>query len=240
MIAGQEFTFRNRILSSLRPAAQEFLAARALTRETHSGETIYSEGAQFTHAVFPHAGIISLIGADDKERSVEKAAIGFEGFLGFELILGGAAGASAMSKSMVQVPGYATWVSIRDIDEALEEFVCVRETMLRYARSLITQTLESVACNSLHAAEQRVSRWLLNAHDSVLGDRFELTQQALADVLGLRRATVSTACAALQAAGVIEYSRGAVKVADRQLLEQRSCECYFKIKRTALPENRQY
>ena len=235
-----EQPFRNRIFSSLRPAAQEFMRQHALTRETHSGEIIYEEGAHFTHAVFPHSGIISLIAADSDGQQVEKAAIGHEGFLGYELILGGAAGNSAMSRSVVQIPGYASWVSLRDIDEALGEFICVRETMLRYARSLITQTLESVACNSLHSADQRVARWLLNADDNSVGQTFELTQQALADVLGVRRATVSTACAGLQALGAIEYSRGTIHVKDRAILEQHSCNCYFKIKNAALPPDRSY
>ena len=212
----------------------------ALTRETRAGEVLYEEGASFTHAVFPHSGIISLLASDKDGRQVEKAAIGHEGFLGFELILGGAAGSRATSRSVAQVPGYASWVSIRDIDEALGEFICVRETMLRYARSLITQTMESVACNSLHGADQRVARWLLNADDSNVGETFTLTQQALADVLGLRRATVSTACARLQADGAIEYSRGSIHVLDRSKLEHHSCDCYFRIRDAALPKDRTY
>lgn len=230
----------NRILASLRPVAQEFMRQHSLTRQTHAREVIYEEGASFTHAVFPHSGIISLIAADTDGRQVEKAAIGHEGFLGFELILGGASGTSAMSRSMVQVSGTATWVSLRDIDEALEQFTCVRETMLRYARSLITQTLEFVACTSLHSADQRVSRWLLNADDNNIGRSFALTQQALAEVLGLRRATVSTACARLQALGGIEYSRGTIHILDRQVLEQQSCNCYVRIKRAVLPEGCTY
>lgn len=228
-------SLRNRIFASLRPAAQDFMRKHALTRETRAGEVLYLEGAEFTHAVFPHSGIISLIAASSDGRQVEKAAIGPEGFLGFELILGGASGSIAMSRSVVQVPGYASWISIRDIDEALNEFICVRETMLRYARSLITQTMETVACNSLHSADQRVARWLMNADDSNEGETFTLTQQALADVLGLRRATVSTACAKLQIAGAIEYSRGTIRVLDRRELERHSCDCYFKIKQAALP-----
>ena len=235
-----DLPFRNRILASLRPPAQEFMRQRALTKETHAGEVIYEEGAPFTHAVFPQSGIVSLIAADSDGQQVEKAAIGNEGFIGFELILGGAAGLNAMSRSVVQVPGLTTWVSLRDIDEALQEFICLRETMLRYARSLITQALESVACNSLHSADQRVARWLLNADDSNVGASFTLTQQALADVLGLRRATVSTACAGLQALGAIEYSRGTIHVIDRRILEQHSCSCYSRIKQAALPEGRTY
>lgn len=228
-----DFVIRNRVWLALRPRAQEFLAQRCLTREIRAGEIIYREGEPFTHAVFPHEGLISLMAEMNGGRSVEKVSIGNEGFLGFVIIMGGG---PAISTTVVQVPGYASWLSIRDLDEALEEFTCVRETMLRYAKSLITQALESIACNSLHSAEQRVSRWLLGAHDRIRGDRFELTQQTLSNVLGLRRATVSEACSRLQAAGAIDYSRGVVTIANRSKLEGLACECYAKIRRASMLE----
>lgn len=225
------FEVRNRVLSSLRPAAQDFIAKRMITREISAGELIYDDAATFTHAVFPHEGVISLMAHMENGRSVEKTSIGLEGFIGFVHIMGGS---QVFGQSVVQVPGYASWLSVSDLNEALEEFVCVRETMLRYAKSLITQLMETVACNSLHSAEQRVIRWLLQAHDRTRGDDFHITQQAVADVLGLRRATVSEICSVLQANGLLVYSRGALSVRDRAGLEGRACECYTRIHRQSL------
>lgn len=222
---------RNRILHALRPVAQDFIARRAVTRDIAAGEVLYEADAPFTHAVFPHEGVLSLMAKMENGRSVEKASIGYEGFLGFSVLMGGG---TAISRSVVQVPGYASWLSLNDLDEALHEFICVRETMLRYAKALITQTLESVACNSLHSAEQRVSRWLLHAHDRVQGDRFVVTQQAISEILGLRRATVSSACSVLQEMGILDYSRGTITVVDRAALEARACECYGRVRAASL------
>lgn len=227
----REFEIRNRVVRALRPAAQDFLAKRLTTRATVAGEVIYEDGAPFTHAVFPHHGVFSLMARMQNGKTVEKASIGVEGFLGFALILGGG---NAISTSVVQVPGYASWLSIADLDEALAEFECVRETMLRYAKSLITQLMESVACNSLHSAEQRLGRWLLHAHDRIDGDRFMITQQALSEILGLRRATVSETCSQLQSVGILDYSRGVITIVDRLALERRACECYRRVCRASL------
>jgi CRP-like cAMP-binding protein len=228
---GGDLEIRNRVLLSLRPAAQDFLSRRLITSHTFAGQIIYEDGAPFTHAVFPHDGVLSLMANMESGRSVEKASIGPEGFLGFVLIMGGS---RAVSTSTVQVPGYASWLALTDLHEALAQFECVRQAMLRYAAALITQLMESVACNSLHSAEQRVSRWLLQASDRVAGDSFQLTQQALSEVLGLRRATVSDVCSELQVAGILEYSRGTVTVSDRRSLEHRACECYARIHRAWL------
>lgn len=164
-------------------------------------------------------------------RSVEKTSIGLEGLLGFVLLMGGN---GALSRTVVQVPGYASWISIADLDTALETFPCVRETMLRYAKLLITQTMESVACISQHRAEQRVSRWLLQAHDRVQGDVFQITQQAVSDILGLRRATVNEICSRLQEEKILTYVRGSLTILDRPGLERRTCECYHRIRRLSL------
>ena len=230
-MTGDDLEIRNRVLLSLRPAAQEFLSSRLITRQTFAGQVLYEDGAPFTHAVFPHSGVLSLMAHMEDGRSVEKTSIGLEGFLGFVLIMGGS---KAISTSTIQVPGYASWLALSDLHEALAEFECVRQVMLRYAASLITQLMESVACNSLHSAEQRVSRWLLQAHDRVAVDRFRLTQQALSEALGLRRATVSEVWSELQKAGILNYSRGTVTVADRSALEERACECYARIRRAWL------
>ncbi|MGV8831773.1 MAG: Crp/Fnr family transcriptional regulator [Devosia sp.] len=222
---------RNCVILQLRPLAQEFFARRGLTRETFAGEVIYEDGAQFTHAVFPHEGVISLMAEMENGRSIEKTSVGLEGFLGLGLIMGSGL---AISRAVVQVPGYASWISVADLEEALEEFVCLRGAMLSYALALIVQSMESVACNGMHSAEQRISRWLLHARDRVMSDQFMLKQQALSETLGVRRATVSMICAQFQKDGIIEYSRGAMKILDRKRLEHKTCQCYARVVRASL------
>lgn len=228
-----EFPVRNHIFARLGPGARDFVAARWQTRALTLGEVIYRPGEEFTHAVFPHAGVISLLSAEQAERSVEKASIGNEGFLGFTYLLGGG---DALSLATVQVPGYASWLARADLDEATERFDCIRLVMLRYAKALIVQLMESVGCNSLHSAEQRVSRWLLHAHDRMDEAPFQLKQEALAQVLALRRATVSEVCSNLQRSGAIHYARGQLTVLDRDLLRQHACGCYDRIVAMRLAE----
>ena len=223
-----DFEIRNLVLLSLRPEARDFLQPRLTTKRLSLGQVLYEDGAAFTHAIFPHEGVISLH-ADAKDgRGVEKASIGYEGFVGLALIMGGD---EAISQSTVAVPGYASWLSLRDLDDAIASFPCVRHAMLRYAKCLIIQLLESVACNSLHSAEERICRWLLHADDRVVGHSFHLTQSAISQALGLRRATVNMVCSKLMEDGAITYSRGDLTVVERGVIEERSCACYGRISR---------
>lgn len=216
----------NRVIQALDSAARAALMERALTRPLSAGEAIYAEGAPFTHLVFPHAGSVSLLTKMADGRRIESATIGPEGYLGFSALLGGG---GALRRAVVQVAGHASWLAIRDLEEAISRFPAIREQMLQYARRLMLQVLQSVACNATHSAEARIVRWLLSTHDRVEGDRFEVTQQAVADLLGLRRATVTQASALLESQGLIEHSRGVVRIVDRAALEKRACECYGKI-----------
>ena len=197
------------------------------------GDVVFENGASVTHVVFPHDGVVSIIAEREGGRSVEMSSIGSEGMLGFTVIMGGG---PSLGKSVVQIAGKASWVSIADLDVALQRFHCVRDIMLRYAKSRVAQLMESVACNSLHAAEQRICRWLLHAHDRMGGSSFYLTQESIARLLALRRATVNAVCNDLMDSGVISYQRGHVTVTDREALHDRSCECYDRIERAALPK----
>lgn len=221
----------NSVLSWLQPDAQRFFQENAAVRHVVSGELIYEDEAIVTHTVFPHDCVISIVAEIDDGRSVEKASIGREGFVGLPVILGGG---RTFGRCVVQVPGKASWLSVADLDVALQRFQCVRQAMLRYAKSFTLQLMESVACNSLHTAEQRVVRWLLHAHDRVGADTFYLTQEVVSNLLALRRATVNAVCSDLQLAGGIAYHRGHLEITDRQVLEARVCECYDRVRRAAL------
>ena len=177
--------------------------------------------------VIPLEGVVTYIAELAGNKSVEKASVGPEGYLGFALLM---ASDKSLGTSVVQVPGRALWLSAADFDQALERFACMRTAMLRYAKALIMQLMESVACSSLHTAEQRVSRWLLQAHDRVAGDEFHVTQEAISQLLALRRATVNAACSDLMNAGAITYNRGRLTVRDRKVLHARCCPCYDRIR----------
>jgi CRP-like cAMP-binding protein len=193
-----------------------------------TGELLYEENEPFTHAIFPHTGVISLMAEMDDGRAVEKTSIGNEGYVGFAMILGGGA---AISRSVVRIGGAASWLPLASIDYALAEFPCVHDVMMRYAKSLVAQLMHSVACNSLHSADQRIARWLLHAHDRMGEDTFHITQESISQALGLRRATVGATSTALLNAGVIDYTRGNITIRDRAQLEARCCECYGRVGR---------
>lgn len=217
----------NRVLDALRQDARDFILQRGEIRPAFSGDTVFEDGAEQTHVLFPLEGVISFVSELAAGRNVEKASVGSEGVLGVTVLLGDT---MAVGKSVVQVPGRALWLSRENFEQALAQFDCARAAMLGYTRSFIVQLMESVACNSLHTAEQRVSRWLLQAHDRMKGDDFQVTQEAVSQLLALRRATVNMVCTELMNAGAITYNRGRMTVRDRKTLHARSCGCYDRIR----------
>ncbi len=226
--AGSRPETGNRLLDLLRPIAHVYIDTHRIIKPLVPGDVLYEPNQPFTHAVFPHEGVVSLMAEMSDGRSVEKTSIGNEGFVGFALLLGGG---MSLSRSVVSVGGSASWIALPHLDHALAEFPCLHDVMMRYGMSLVAQLMESVACNSLHLADQRIARWLLHAHDRVAGGAFTLTQESLSKVLGLRRATVSASCTALQRDGIISYSRGRIAIEDRAGLESRACECHARIAR---------
>lgn len=220
------FEFRNHVIAALPAEGQEFLRERLITRPMAQGEIIYPANSEMKHIVFPHDGVISLMAEMDNGRSVEKASVGLEGIIGFTLLLGGTA---TNSKCLVQIPGYASWLSAYDF-RTLMEFPGVTQAMLLYANALIVRTMHSNACGLIHSAEQRIARWILQADDRVQAKEMQLTQKALAELLGLRRATVNDVCSMMARENIIQYSRGTLSVIDHDALMEKSCECYVRIK----------
>ncbi|MFN3549211.1 MAG: Crp/Fnr family transcriptional regulator [Mesorhizobium sp.] len=202
-----------------------------------AGEVIYEDGAQVTHAVFPEQGVVAIMAEMRDGRSVHQASVGHEGFVGYAIVLGGG---TAIGRSVVLVAGEATWVPISTFDQALLRFVSVRESILRYGQAHTIELMQLVACNSLHTADQRLSRWLLQTSDRVGAASFYMTQDVMAKTLGLRRATVNMICGELMEAGAIDYTRGNLTVTDRAELEARSCECYGRIRLAYAFRNHQY
>ena len=192
-----------------------------------NGDVVVGDSTPLTHAIFPLDCIISFIAEFPGHRSVEKASVGAEGYLGFSLVMNGKA---PPGKVVVQVSGNALWLAADDFRLALRQDHSIRSTMLHYANSLIVQLMDTAACNSLHTAEQRVSRWLLQARDRVGRNEFHVTQEALSQLLALRRATVNVVCSDLMNTGAIAYNRGNLTVTDPNALHARSCPCYDRIR----------
>ena len=218
---------KNRIVSGLGSEGQSFFRNHAERRRTRTGHLIYRDGDPITEALFPESCIISVVGGMADGRSVEKTSIGSEGYVGPDPHRSGTA---AYGDHVVQVPGEAYFLSLKFLDQALQRFPELGPAMQLSRKTHTLQLMEAAACNSVHNAEQRIVRWLLRAHDRVEGDTFYLTQEAIANLLALRRATVNAVCSDLMQSGAISYNRGTVTIIDRERMSARACECYGRIR----------
>jgi CRP-like cAMP-binding protein len=189
---------------------------------------LWEPDAPIRSVYFPHTCVMSIIVPLRGDVSVEAGTVGREGFLGVPVLLGGQ---STSTQAIVQVAGSASRLPSSVFRRALAEDDSLREFSLRYAQALLEQTAQSVACNGRHDLSERCARWLLMTHDRVDGEEFHLTQEFLATMLGVRRATVTVAAATLQRAGLIQYQRGRVTIIDREGLEDAACECYDVVRR---------
>lgn len=178
---------------------------------------------------FPNSGVSSVTTLLGDGRMVETAVVGVEGMVGIEAWFSEAP--MSQGHVMMQVPGTdAEMLSIGVFREAVAKFSGLTELMGRYAMAVLRQSMQSTACNALHAVQERCARWLLLTHDRVEGDTFELSHEFLATMLAVTRPSVSVAAGTLQNAGMISYRHGVMRVLDRKALEQASCECYTRIR----------
>lgn len=191
------------------------------------GEVLYESGDQMRHAYFPTASIISLLYVLENGSSAEIAVVGNEGILGIALFMGGH---TTPSRAVVQSKGMAFRLKA---DILLEEFNrggATQNLLLRYTQALITQMTQTAVCNRHHTVEQQLCRWLLLSLDRLSGNSLDMTQELIANMLGVRREGVTEAAGRLQREGLIKYCRGHIEVLDRDLLESRVCECYQVVK----------
>jgi CRP-like cAMP-binding protein len=172
---------------------------------------------------FPHRGVISMLTVMPDGSAVESATVGPEGMAGIPVFLGAE---QMASNAFVQVPGEAARIEAGAFRRVIADSPALHRLLLRYTLALMNQMMQSAACNRTHAVEERCARWLLMTQDRVHGDTFPLTQEFLAQMLGVRRPTVSIAAGMLAKAGLISYVRGEMMILDRQALETASCECY--------------
>jgi len=219
----------NRLLASLAPGEYEQLRPCLEAVSLAQASLLHDPGQPMAHVHFINRGVISLRAVVGKGNGIEVGLVGPEGMLGLAVLLGDG---MTPFRAVVQVPCEALRMRADDFRARVEPGSLLHRRLLGYAGAFLTQVSQSVACNARHSVEQRCSRWLLVTRDRVEGDRFPLTQEFLADMLGVRRASVSEVARSLQDAGLIRYRRGQVTVLDRPGLEGAACECYRVVKAT--------
>jgi CRP-like cAMP-binding protein len=188
-------------------------------------ETVYDAGESIENVYFPLQSAVSILARVQGTNGVEVAAIGNEGLVGISLAWG-TAELSPAEMLQVQIPGPALRMPAATFAAELARDSGFAAVVRRYIQTFVSQLMQQVACNGLHSIEQRCARWMLLTHDRVGADEFPLTQEFLARMLGVRRASVTVVAGTLQQAGFIRYRRGRVTVTDRGGLEGASCECY--------------
>jgi CRP-like cAMP-binding protein len=195
----------------------------------HQGHVLYTPNTPISHVYFPLSGIISLVTVlGDAGKRVECGTIGNEGMAGLPLLHGVA---HTHLEVFFQVPGEAMRVSASAFAEEIARRGALAHVTLRYAEAFFRLVAQTAACNNIHAVEQRLSNLILMSHDRVGSDTIQLTQEFLAQMLGVRRSSVSPVASVLQRSGLIRYRRGVIVVLDRSGLEARSCECYLAVRR---------
>jgi CRP-like cAMP-binding protein len=214
---------RNRILDRLAGHDYEQLAPSLESASLALKQELYRFNEPFQYVYFPIDGMISLVTATQDGREVETGTIGNEGMLGYSLALGME---TSPLRAICQVPCSALAVPTAVFVQALRQSPALDTLVRRYVAVVLRQFTQSIACNALHGLESRLCRWLLMTHDRAGADEFSITQEFLAEMLGVRRPTVTVVAGALQESGLISYRRGILRILDRPGLENASCECY--------------
>ncbi len=192
------------------------------------GEVMYESGRTLGHVYFPTTAIISLLYVLEDGASAEIAVVGNEGVVGISLFMGGE---STTSRAVVQSAGEGWRLPARALKQEFEQAGPVLHLLLRYTQALITQLAQTAVCNRHHLLDQQLCRWLLLSLDRLQGSELVMTQELIANMLGVRREGVTEGALKLQKAGLIHYQRGHITVLDRAGLEKRTCECYAVVKK---------
>ncbi|MBO9543015.1 MAG: Crp/Fnr family transcriptional regulator [Caulobacter sp.] len=227
-MTGPLATLKNRLLSALPTEDRALLTPHLSTVDLEKGRLLYDPGDLIDQVYFPTDCIISLMTLMENGAAIESATIGREGALG---LMAAVAPRQSLSRAIVQAPGSALRIASGPLHEAWSRSAALRDLVDRHNEALFGHAIQSVACNALHAVEARFCRWLLSCHDRLDSNTISLTQEFLADMLGVQRTTVTAVAGSLQAKGLIRYRRGVVDILDRAGLETMTCECYGAVRR---------
>jgi len=223
---------QNHLLSSLPSNEYERLSLHLELVQMPLGEVLYESGDELSHAYFSTTSIVSLLYVMENGASAEIAVVGNDGIIGVALFMGGG---TMPNRAVVQSAGYAYRLRANLLMQEFDRFGgrrcgTLHHLLLRYTQALITQMAQTAVCNRHHSVDQQLCRWLLLSIDRLSSNELTMTQELIANMLGVRREGVTEAAGKLQRAGLIDYSRGHITVLDRPGLEARVCECYQVVK----------
>ena len=227
VVQGRSSPHRNQLLDALPLADFERIASHLQWVALPLGEVLYESGAKMPYVYFPTTAIVSLLYVMEDGASAEIAIVGNEGLLGISLFMGGE---TTPSRAVVQSAGHAFRLRADLLKAEFGRFGPTMHLLLRYTQALITQRAQTAVCNRHHSVDQQLCRWLLLSLDRLDSNELSMTQELIANMLGVRREGVTEAAGKLQDAGLIRYRRGRITVLDRPGLESRSCECYQVVK----------
>jgi CRP-like cAMP-binding protein len=218
----------NKLLAALPSEIAERLRPHLKLVSLELGASVYEAGGKQPYVYFPIDAIVSLLYVMRDGSSAEIAIVGNEGLVGIALFMGGE---TTPSRAVVQSAGHAFRLPSRRLKKEFEAGGALQHLLLRYTQALITQMAQTAVCNRHHSIEQQLCRWLLLSVDRLPTNVLTMTQELIANMLGVRREGVTDAAGKLQDAGLIHYSRGRITVLDRPRLEARVCECYAVVKK---------
>ena len=218
---------QNQLLDALPKGDYERLAAHLELVPMPLGDVLYESGVELRYVYFPTTSIVSLLYVMEDGASAEIAIVGNEGILGISLFMGGD---TTPSRAVVQSAGHGFRLKADLLKDEFGRFGPTMHLLLRYTQALITQMSQTAVCNRHHSVDQQLCRWLLLSLDRLQTNELSMTQELIANMLGVRREGVTEAAGKLQEAGLINYRRGRITVLDRPALEARSCECYQVVK----------
>ena len=227
-MAKRESPTLNFLLAALTTPEQERLFAQLELVPMRLGEVLYESGSALSHVYFPTSCIVSLLYVMEDGSSAEIAVVGTEGLVGVALFMGGE---TTPSRAVVQSAGFAYRLAGAGMKLEFIRGGSMQHLMLRYTQALLTQMAQTAVCNRHHSVDQQLCRWLLLSLDRLPANELKMTQELIANMLGVRREGVTEAAGNLQNAGLIRYSRGRITVLDREKLEHRVCECYAVVKK---------
>jgi CRP-like cAMP-binding protein len=219
---------KNHLLAVVPEAEWLRLGPHLVRVDMSLGQVVYESGDRLDHVYFPTTSIVSLLYVMEDGASAEIAIVGNEGLIGIALFMGGE---TTPSRAIVQSAGEAYRLDARILKEEFHRAGPVQRLLLRYTQALITQMAQTAVCNRHHSIDQQLCRWLLLSIDRLPSNELKMTQELIANMLGVRRSGVTEAALKLQDARLIRYSHGHIEVLDRPGLEKRVCECYGVVRR---------
>ncbi len=227
-MAAPEIPALNKLLAALPPDIYLRLQPNLELVPLKLGASVYEAGGKQSYVYFPTNAIVSLLYVMQDGASAEIAVVGNEGLVGISLFMGGE---TTPSRAVVRSAGHAYRLSSTRLKKEFQHGGALQHLLLRYTQALITQMAQTAVCNRHHSIEQQLCRWLLLSVDRLPTNQLKMTQELIANMLGVRREGVTESAGKLQEAGLIHYSRGRITIIDRPKLEQRVCECYAVVKK---------